>query len=82
MTPETHQSAPKPDWHTGLCLGIEERIVRREPTNRTARALAYVLGMLEFRLSLTTGFYDEVLMETYDAGRDRGHALTLRRFEA
>lgn len=38
------------------------------------------LGMREFRSTFTTHFDDERL-ESYDAGRELAHMLTLRRFE-
>jgi hypothetical protein len=41
---------------------------------------AYILGMIEFRLSLTTSF-DWPLIETYDAGRERMHRLTFRHWD-
>lgn len=44
------------------------------------RLRAFVLGMREFRLSLTTHF-DHPLIESYDRGREWAHRLTLRRFE-
>jgi len=40
----------------------------------------FLLGMLEFRLSVTTHF-DEPEINTYDAGREFMHRLTLRYFE-
>lgn len=43
---------------------------------------AFFLGVIEFRLSLTTSFDDDDLMNAYDAGRDFAHRVTLRRFEA
>lgn len=47
---------------------------------RIKRIRAYLLGMLEFRSDFTTSF-DGDLIETYDAGRDMAHRLTLRRYE-
>lgn len=44
------------------------------------RLLAYLNGMREFRSDCTT-YYDGDLIETYDAGRDRAHALTLRKWD-
>lgn len=43
---------------------------------------AYLLGMYEFRLSVTTGFGDSLdLADAYDRGRDMAHHMTLRRLE-
>lgn len=42
---------------------------------------AYLLGMREFRLSMTTGYDNEHLREAYDKGRDMAHRLTLRYYE-
>lgn len=42
---------------------------------------AFFLGMREFRCSLTQGYEDEDLRESYDKGRDLAHAITLRRYE-
>ena len=39
-----------------------------------------MLGMLEFRSDCTTHF-DHPQIETYDAGRDLAHKLTLRHFD-
>ena len=39
---------------------------------------AFLLGMLEFRLSFTTRCEDE---RSYDLGRDLAHRLTLRYFD-
>ena len=43
---------------------------------------AFIIGMTEFRLALTTSFDDLDLLDAYDAGRDLAHRLTFRRFEA
>lgn len=41
----------------------------------------FILGMFEFRRNATTHFdYPEI--ETYDAGRELAHRLTLRHFES
>lgn len=40
---------------------------------------AFLLGVLEFRLSFTTRCENEY---AYDLGREWAHRLTLRRFEA
>ncbi len=40
----------------------------------------FVLGMLEFRSCMTTHFYHPEI-ETYDAGRELAHKLTLRLFD-
>lgn len=42
---------------------------------------AFILGMIEFRSSVTTGFDDYDLLLAYDSGREAAHRLTLRRFE-
>jgi hypothetical protein len=41
---------------------------------------AFILGMIEFRSDFTTHFGGD-LIETYDAGRDLSHRLTLRFFD-
>lgn len=41
---------------------------------------AFLLGMREFRLAFTTSQPDD-LIESYGAGRDLAHRLTLRRFD-
>lgn len=51
------------------------------PYSRFGALRAYLLGMWEFRLSMTQGFEDDDLLEAYDAGRDRAHAMTLRRYD-
>ena len=48
--------------------------------NALEKLLAYAKGMYEFRSDMTTG-YDYPLIETYDKGRNRAHALTLRFFD-
>lgn len=40
----------------------------------------YLTGMKEFRLDYTTNPGDD-LIETYDAGRDMAHRLTLRKWD-
>jgi hypothetical protein len=42
---------------------------------------AFLLGVREFRSDVTAHFDDWSLMETYDAGRELAHRLTLRLFE-
>lgn len=44
------------------------------------RLVAYLAGMAEFRRTYTWN-PGEDLIETYDAGRDRMHALTFRRWD-
>lgn len=44
------------------------------------RVLAFLLGVWEFRSSLTSSQSDD-LIEIYDRGRELAHKLTLRRFE-
>jgi hypothetical protein len=41
---------------------------------------AFMLGMQEFRLSMTTRVEDR-LSRAYDAGRNWAHRLTLRRYD-
>ena len=43
---------------------------------------AFLLGMAEFRLSLTTHYDDYRLLVAYDRGRELAHKLTLRRFDS
>lgn len=45
------------------------------------RIAAFVLGMIEFRLSITAHFYDDRMMSSYDSGREWAHRLTFRRFD-
>ena len=40
----------------------------------------FLLGMREFRLGMTA-HYDYPQIETYDAGRELAHRLTLRRYD-
>lgn len=42
---------------------------------------AFIKGMREFRLSMTTAYEDDSLRESYDMGRDMAHRLTLRNYE-
>ncbi len=42
---------------------------------------AFVLGMIEFRSSLTTHYSDPDLLSFYDKGRDLMHKLTLRFYD-
>lgn len=42
---------------------------------------AFFLGMTEFRLSLTTHYEDDDLLEAYDCGRELAHRMTMRFFE-
>lgn len=42
---------------------------------------AFLLGIVEFRLTLTTHFDDAALLEAYDFGRELAHRATLRHFE-
>ena len=46
-----------------------------------SRLRAFLLGVQEFRLSLTTHFDDDDLLEAYDSGREWAHRLTFRRYE-
>ena len=45
------------------------------------RCHAFLLGMVEFRLSWTTSYEDDELMGMYDQGRDFAHRVTLRHFD-
>lgn len=47
---------------------------------RFDRLKSYIMGMREYRESITTNSGEE-LIESYDRGRDRAHALTMRRYE-
>lgn len=42
---------------------------------------AYVLGIIEFRSSYTTSFFDAALQEAYDYGRETAHIFTFRYYE-
>jgi hypothetical protein len=42
---------------------------------------AFINGMKEFRLTLTTHYDDAALLEAYDAGRELAHRLTFRHFD-
>ena len=46
-----------------------------------SRLRAFLLGVQEFRLSLTTHFDDD-MREAYDWGREWAHSLTFRRYES
>jgi hypothetical protein len=48
---------------------------------RLSLITAFLQGMTEFRLSMTTSQPDEDHYEAYDRGRDLAHKLTLRKFE-
>lgn len=52
-----------------------------EHTTMKQLIIAFLLGMREFRLSMTTSYDDVRLAEAYDHGRDLAHRLTFRRFE-
>lgn len=43
--------------------------------------VAFLLGIIEFRGNVTSGFYDDGSLEAYDWGREFAHRITLRRFE-
>lgn len=43
--------------------------------------LAYLNGIREFRLSLTTHYDDYDLLCVYDRGREHAHRLTLRHWD-
>lgn len=46
-----------------------------------SRLRAFLLGVQEFRLSITTCLDDGDLSEAYDSGREWAHRLTFRRYE-
>ena len=48
---------------------------------KQGRLRAFLLGVQEFRLSLTTRLDDGDLSEAYDSGREWAHRLTFRRYE-
>ena len=50
------------------------------PTSRAALH-AFILGVREFRYSVTTGWHSERLQECYDTGRELAHMLTFRRWD-
>jgi hypothetical protein len=43
---------------------------------------AFINGIWEFRLSMTTHYEDDDLLDWYDQGREFAHRVTLRRYEA
>lgn len=43
---------------------------------------AFFLGILEFRLSITTNLVNEGFDYHYELGREWAHRLTLRRFDS
>ncbi len=47
---------------------------------RWRRFVAYLNGIREFRLNVTT-HYDGDLIESYDRGREHAHRLTFRRWD-
>ena len=42
---------------------------------------AFLMGVREMRLTLTTHYDDEALLECYDSGREWAHRLTFRLVE-
>lgn len=42
---------------------------------------AFVLGVFEFRLSVTTGFADCDRLHAYEVGRELAHRFTFRQFD-
>lgn len=48
---------------------------------RTTMLKAFLLGVIEFRRSLTTSFEDYELLEAYDRGRDLAHRITFRHWD-
>lgn len=42
---------------------------------------AFMTGVVEFRLSVTTGYSDPRLDHAYDIGREFAHRITLRKFD-
>jgi len=69
--------------------GLRPRLSLSEepPAMMIPRLKAFLLGMFEFRTSLTTGYYDAdgepiwPLTLAYDSGRELAHKITLRRYE-
>ena len=45
------------------------------------RLAAFLKGVREFRDAFTTHYDDLALADTYDAGREFAHRLTLRHFD-
>lgn len=42
---------------------------------------AFILGIREFRLSVTTSYEDYEILRAYELGRDFAHKITLRRWD-
>ena len=47
----------------------------------TKKIRAFILGVLEFRHSVTTGFDSWPELYAYDTGRDLAHRLTFRVYD-
>lgn len=45
------------------------------------RLAAFLAGLREFRLTITTAYDDDALADAYDTGRELAHRITRRRFE-
>jgi hypothetical protein len=43
---------------------------------------AFINGIREFRLSMTTHYDDDDLLDWYDRGREFAHSITLRKYES
>jgi hypothetical protein len=43
--------------------------------------LAFINGVREFRMTMTTHYAEHDVLETYDRGREFAHRATFRRFE-
>lgn len=54
---------------------------RWKPPSRAKRLLAYLNGVREFRLSLTTHYDDYDLLCAYDLGREHANRVTGRRWD-
>jgi len=44
-------------------------------------ASAFILGVCEFRQSITAHYKSDLLLSAYDHGRELAHKITFRRFE-
>lgn len=65
---------PPPRWQRENNLALEGKTM-------IARIKAFLLGAMEFRLTVTTSFSDLDHQDAYDWGREVAHRCTLRRLE-
>lgn len=42
---------------------------------------AFIKGIIEFRLTITTHYENDTQLEYYDMGRELAHKMTFRKFE-